>query len=78
MHAGIVVLVKANFENNCTSFPPLQMVSLYRLRDPKGEYIFGEKTSSLNKSQLAASMTVNNVNERTKISYSITASSCRE
>jgi hypothetical protein len=45
------------------------MVSLYR--DPKGEYIFGEKTSSLNKSQLAASMTVNNVNERTNITASL-------
>ena len=49
------------------------MVSLYR--DPKGENIFGEKTNTLNRSQLAASMTVrsNSVNERTKISASLPA-----
>ena len=47
------------------------MVSLYR--DPKGENIFGEKTSTLNKSQLAASMTVRSysINERTKFTASL-------
>ena len=47
------------------------MISLYR--DPKGENIFGEKTSTLNRSQLAASMTVrsNSVNERTKFTASL-------
>ena len=49
------------------------MVSLYR--DPKGENIFGEKTTELDRSQLAASMTVrsNSVNERTKFTASLPA-----
>ena len=45
------------------------MILLYR--DPKGEYIFGEKASTLNRSQLAASMTVKNPNERTKMTESL-------
>ena len=65
--------MKANLENNNLLlyfiFSPLQMISLYR--DPKGEYIFGEKTSTLNRSQLAASMTANNINERTKFTESL-------